>query len=286
MAGLGEGLDFLFGQNVSEESPDKTVRLSLIEPDRNQPRKNFSEEGIEALADSIREHGVLQPILVRPAGEDGMYIIIAGERRWRAARMLGLDEVPVIIKEVTEVQAMQIALIENLQREDLDPVEEAMGYKKLSDQYGMSQENIAKMLGKSRSSIANSMRILNLSDSIKELLSKHEISVGHAKALLSIEDEELREEIAAAAARGELTVRDVEKAAAKAASKNKEEVTEPKLSMGDPYPKEIELSLRDRLTRRVDVKPGKKEGSGTIVLEYYDRDDLSALAQKLSELGV
>ena len=159
--GLGLGLDMLFPDNANEVQVKKTLRTSEIEPNRDQPRKNFSDEAITALADSIREHGILQPILVRPMST-GSYQIVAGERRWRAARMLGLDEVPVNIRELSDVEAMQIAIIENLQRENLNPVEEASGYNELIEKYGMTQEQVAKMVGKSRSAIANSVRMLAL----------------------------------------------------------------------------------------------------------------------------
>ena len=159
--GLGSGLDILFDENVTETQTKKTLRVSQIEPNRNQPRKQFSEEAVTSLAESIREHGMLQPILVRPY-IDGQYQIVAGERRWRAARMLGLDEVPVIIKDIADVEAMQMALIENLQRENLNPIEEATGYKRLSEEFNMKQDDIAKTVGKSRSSIANMLRILTL----------------------------------------------------------------------------------------------------------------------------
>ena len=159
--GLGAGLDTLFSDNTNEVQVKKTLRTSEIEPNRDQPRKYFSDEAIQALADSIREHGMLQPILVRPMATGG-YQIVAGERRWRAARMLGLDEVPVNIRELTDIEAMQIAIIENLQRENLNPVEEASGYNELIEKYGMTQEKVAKMVGRSRSAVANAIRLLSL----------------------------------------------------------------------------------------------------------------------------
>ena len=188
--GLGLGLDMLFPDNANEVQDKKTLRTSEIEPNRDQPRKNFSDEAITALADSIREHGILQPILVRPMST-GSYQIVAGERRWRAARMLGLDEVPVNIRELSDVEAMQIAIIENLQRENLNPVEEANGYNELIEKYGMTQDKVAKMVGRSRSAIANAVRILSLPDRVLKMLENGELSAGHAKALLAFENEDI-----------------------------------------------------------------------------------------------
>ena len=189
IGGLGSGLDSLFSDNTTEVQVKKTLRITEIEPNREQPRKNFSDEAITALAESIRDHGMLQPILVRPM-EDGSYRIVAGERRWRAARMLGLDEVPVNIKEMTDTEAAQLALIENLQRENLNPVEEALGFKELIEKYGMTQDAVAKTIGRSRSSVSNSMRILALPDRILNMVEDGELSLGHAKALLSFENED------------------------------------------------------------------------------------------------
>ena len=185
---LGFGLESLFDDNSAEVQVKRTLRISEIEPNRDQPRKFFSDEGIEALADSIREHGVLQPILVRPL-PNGSYQIVAGERRWRASRMAGLDEVPVNIKELDDFQTMQIAMAENLQRENLNPIEEAEGYKYLIDNFNMSKEQIAKIAGKSRSYISNSNRILSLPDFIIDALRDGKITSGHAKALLMFDDE-------------------------------------------------------------------------------------------------
>ena len=250
--GLGSGLDILFDENVTETQTKKTLRVSQIEPNRNQPRKQFSEEAVTSLAESIREHGMLQPILVRPY-IDGQYQIIAGERRWRAARMLGLDEVPVIIKDIADVEAMQMALIENLQRENLNPIEEATGYKRLSEEFNMKQDDIAKTVGKSRSSIANMLRILTLPEEVREMLVNGEISVGHAKALLSIDDEEVQIEAARRAKDGSFTVRHIEKLAQSLAENTEETEEKPQkpVKIVDSYYKEVELSLNERLGRKV-----------------------------------
>ena len=245
IGGLGSGLDFLYDENATEVQVKKTLRVSELEPNRDQPRKQFSDEAIQTLADSIQQYGMIQPILVRPLGLN--YQIVAGERRWRAARMLGMDEVPVVIRELTDEETMAVALIENLQREDLNPLEEANAYAQLMDMFHLTQEEVAKRVGKSRS------------------------------ALLGISDEKLLPETAAKAADGKLTVRAVEKIAAD--SEKPEKRT--KFSHKDSFYKEIEISLESRLGRRVTVTAGKNKG--TLNLEFYDKDDLSALAQKLTK---
>ncbi|MBR6985330.1 MAG: ParB/RepB/Spo0J family partition protein [Ruminococcus sp.] len=275
--GLGLGLDMLFPDNANEVQVKKTLRTSEIEPNRDQPRKNFSDEAITALADSIREHGILQPILVRPMST-GSYQIVAGERRWRAARMLGLDEVPVNIRELSDVEAMQIAIIENLQRENLNPVEEANGYNELIEKYGMTQDKVAKMVGRSRSAIANAVRILSLPDRVLKMLENGELSAGHAKALLAFENEDILVGVAERAADGGMTVRQVERLA----QKQGEEPVEDKRSDKkiDNYFVEMEISLKERLGRKVKVDYGKNKG--VLVLEFYDKEDLAAIAEKLA----
>ena len=213
IGGLGSGMDLLFEENVTEVQVKKTLRVSEIEPNRSQPRKNFDESAIAALADSIREHGVLQPILVRPLTLGG-YQIVAGERRWRAARMLGLDEVPVVIRDLSDLETAQIALIENLQRENLNPVEEAEGYVRLQEEFGMKQEDIARTVGKSRSAVTNAIRLLRLPDEVRTLLEEGSITAGHARALLAFSNDELMIQTALKAAEGLLTVRAIEKMAA------------------------------------------------------------------------
>ena len=274
--GLGGGLDSLFEDNSSEVQVKKTLRLSEIEPNRNQPRKNFDETAISALADSIREYGVLQPILVRPMPMGG-YQIVAGERRWRAARMLGLDEVPVVIRDMSEIEAAQIALIENLQRENLNPIEEALGYCKLQDEYNMTQEEIAKTVGRSRSAVANAIRLLRLPEEVQGYLVDGSISAGHARALLSIADDELMLYAARKAADGLLTVRQIEKLAAdsEAPAETEEAEAAPKSYYG-----EVEQALHTRLGRK--VKVSYKKNKGTLSLEFYDEEDLRALAELLS----
>ena len=275
IGGLGSGLDFLFDENIADIQVKKTLRLSEIEPNREQQRKTFSEDSISALADSIRQHGILQPIVVRPVGD--VYQIVAGERRWRAAKMLGLDEVPVIIKELSDIETMQIALIENLLRENLNPMEEANGFQDLIDKFNMTQEEVAKTVGRSRSSVANALRLLKLPEEVQELVKKGDISAGHAKALLAISDEKLMIETAEKCAEGNMTVRAVEKLAAKESEPPEVPKSNKKV---DSYFKEMELSLAEHLGRKVAVHYGKNKGA--LVLEFYDKEDLSQLASKLS----
>lgn len=276
--GLGSGLDTLFMDNTNDIQVKKTLRISEIEPNRDQPRKVFSDEAIAALADSIREYGVLQPILVRPLGT-GMYQIVAGERRWRAARMLGLDEVPVNIKELSDLEAMQIAIVENLQRENLNPLEEASGYSELIEKFGMTQEKVAKLVGRSRSAVANAVRLLTLPESVQKMVESGDLSAGHARALLAFDDEELLIATAQKAAGGGLTVRQVEKIAQKSTEETPEKpASDTKI---DNYFKEMEISLNETLGRKVKVDYGKNKGA--LILEFYDKDDLAELASKLAK---
>ncbi len=273
--GLGNGFGALFDDNKTETQSSQTLRVSEIEPNRQQPRKNFDDESIASLADSIKQHGILQPLLVRPYG-DG-YQIVAGERRWRAARMLGLTEVPVQIKEFSDSEAMQVALIENLQRENLNPIEEAKGYNELIESYDMTQEEVAKTVGRSRSAVSNSMRLLALPEEVLEMLENGDISVGHGKALLSFDDEERMLEAARKAADGKLNVRALEKMA------NEDKTEKPAVNNEkiDSYFKEMEISLHENLGRKVKVEYGKNKGA--LILEFYDKDDLSEIARKLTE---
>lgn len=273
--GLGRGYETLFSDNTTEVQNLSTLRVAEIEPNREQPRKSFDDGAIAALADSIREHGMIQPILVRPL-ENGSYQIVAGERRWRAARMLGLEEVPVTIRAMSDQETMQIALIENLQRENLNPIEEAQGYQELMDQFGMTQEGIAQIVGRSRSAVANSLRLLQLPGQIQQYLQEGSITTGHAKALAGFVDEETMLACAARAADGQLTVRVIEKLAAAP----KEHLLQPDRRR-DSYYKEMELSLSSSLGRKVKVDQGRKKGM--LILEYYDKDDLATLAKKLTE---
>ena len=273
IGGLGAGLDFLFSDNANEVQVKKTLRTSEIEPNREQPRKNFNEDAIASLAESIKEHGMLQPILVRPL-EYGGYQIVAGERRWRAARMIGLEEVPVNIRELSDTQAMQIAIIENLQRENLNPIEEAKGYNELIEKYGMKHEEVGTMVGKPRSSIANVVRILSLPEPVQKMIENGDLSLGHAKVLLGFEDSKTIISIAEKASNGGMSVRQIENLL----KQNK--VPRRTLKKTDTYFTEMEISLNERLGRKVKVDYSKNKG--TLILEFYDKDDLKQIAEKLA----
>lgn len=273
--GLGRGLESLFSDNSSEVQVKRTLRTSEIEPNRLQPRKSFDDDAIASLADSIKTHGMIQPLVVRPYM--GTYQIVAGERRWRAAREAAVEEVPVIIKDLTDSEAMQIALVENLQRENLNPVEEAAGLKELADKYNMTQESIAHITGRSRSAVSNSIRLLGLPDEVLELIKEGLVTVGHAKVLLSVEDENLVINLASRVAEGTLTVRALESIAA-SLKKEKKEPEKP----SDSYFREMEISLKESLGRKVTVK-NRGNDKGTLVLEFYDKADLLFLADKLSK---
>ena len=274
--GLGKGLDALFMENDAEDSAGTvTLKISEIEPNRSQPRHDFNEESLRELADSIAAHGVLQPLLVRPLPEGG-YQLVAGERRWRASRMAGLFEVPVIIREMSDSEMMQISMIENLQRENLNPVEEALGYKTLIDEYGFTQDELSKTVGKSRPVITNALRLLKLSQEILDMLRNGEITTGHARALLSIDnaDEQLR--IAQLIVKNDLTVRDIERIA-KSINEQKGEHQAAETHKRSTFFDEVELSLNEHLSRKVKVVNGKDSG-GILQIEFYSEEDLSELA--------
>lgn len=220
-SGLGKGLDALFEDNINESQGTQTIRMSEIEPNKSQPRRHFDENAITTLADSIRQHGLIQPILVRSTGTG--YQIVAGERRWRACRMLGMSEIPAVVKEFSDSETAQIALIENIQREDLNPIEEAAAYKELMENYNMTQEELSKAVGKSRSAIANAVRLLNMPEKVQELLRKGELSAGQAKAIAAAESEEQMIDLAERAANGQITVRAIEKLLAQKDEEEKEE---------------------------------------------------------------
>ncbi len=277
--GLGKGLDALFEDNANESGSAQTLRISEIEPNKSQPRQQFDEAAITALADSIRQHGLIQPIVVRetPTG----YQIVAGERRWRACRMLGMSEIPVIIKDFTDSETAQIALIENIQREDLNPIEEASAYKELMGKYGMTQEALSKAVGKSRSAIANSVRLLNMPEKIQTLLKKGELSTGQAKAIAAAETEEEMLDLAQRAANGQITVRGIEKLLAKKEEAETEEAPSKEKRRAMTYFTEMEISLRENLGRKVKIhSPDGKKGS--ITIDFFDEEDLSGLADKIS----
>lgn len=279
--GLGKGLDVLFAENAIEEE-GKTVSLPLseIEPNRGQPRKQFDEEALAELAASIAQHGVLQPLLVRPIA-GGSYQLVAGERRWRASRLAGLTEVPVVIREMNDQQAAELALIENLQREDLNPMEEAMGYQTLMESYGMTQEETAQAVNKSRPAVANALRLLHLPDTVRRMVSEGELSAGHARAILAFDTEEEQLDAAAAAVDRRLSVRELERLAKSAkAAKAPKMHREPETVFSRPsFFEEVELSLTEHMGRRVKVVQGAK--SGTLQIEFFSQEDLQELAARL-----
>ncbi len=279
-SGLGKGLDALFFDNSSDERKDgvMTVRLSEIEPNKGQPRKTFDENALAELADSIREHGIIQPLLVRKLDKGG-YQLVAGERRWRASRMIGLTEVPVVVKELSDTEVMELALIENLQREDLNPIEEAAGYKELMATYGLTQDQVAKRVGKSRSAIANSLRLLNLPKPVQNYVLNGQLSMGHAKAILAFGTEELMVEKAKEAVSKGLSVRAIEKDAA-----NKEKVISPapvKPKKRDHFFEEMEIALNEEMARKVEIQANGE--SGVLKIAFYNKEDLAALAEKLTK---
>jgi len=274
--GLGRGLDALFNENATDEGGVITVNLNDIEPNREQPRKDFDQTALSELAESIAEHGLIQPIVVKPE-TNGRYSIIAGERRWRACRMAELYQVPVIIKDADEQELMELALIENLQREDLNAVEEALGYRSLIDSFGLTQEQVAKRMGKSRTAVTNALRLLNLTEDELQALRMGVISAGHARALLSVEDEVIRRQMLEMAANG-ASVRDLEKLAAKAKKGSKPSSKKEKST----FYSEVELSLKNELHRKVNITP-IGNGKGKITIEFFSDEELSDFARRLAE---
>lgn len=275
--GLGKGLDTIFAENETEDSNSSVMlKISEIEPNRSQPRKDFDENSLSDLAQSISQHGLLQPLLVRPLPIGG-YQIVAGERRYRACRMAGLTEVPVTIRELSDTETMELALIENLQREDLSPIEEALGYKALIDEHGFSQEEVATSVGKSRPAIANSLRILKLPDSLLEYVKQDKISAGHARALLMLDNEEDMLELAELIYKKDLSVRQAEKLAKK--KPEVEEDTQPERKPS--FYSMVELALNESLGRKIKVNKNKGKQGGVLQIEFYSDEELTELSNKL-----
>lgn len=275
--GLGKGLEALFADNAVDES-DAAVQLKIneIEPNRNQPRKEFDDAALAELADSIAQHGVLQPLLVRPMVGNG-YQLVAGERRWRAARMAGLTEVPVVIRTMSDQEMMELALIENLQREDLNAWEEAEGYRQLMDSYSMTQEEVAKIVGKSRPAVANSLRILSLPEEVAEFVKDGTLSSGHARALLSFPEKEM-EKVAKEIIEQGLSVRDVEK---KAKQQQIKQSHEPKtIKRRNTFFDEVEVALTQHLGRKVKVNGSKNKGK--LEIAFYSQEELRDIAARLA----
>lgn len=275
-SGLGKGLGALMLENsMDDRLTGSTLPINEIIPNKDQPRKTFDEAALQELADSIKQHGVLQPLLVRPVPSGG-YQLVAGERRWRASRIAGLREVPVIVKELTDTEAMQIAIIENLQREDLNPIEEAEGLQALIDKCGFSQEEAAVSVGKSRPAITNSLRLLRLPEEVREMTKNGEISAGHARALLSFDNQAIMLEVAKNIVSHKLTVRDVERLA-----KRPERNSVKSAKRRDSFYDEVALSLTESLGRKVRVINGRSKG--TLEIEFYSLDDLKDIANLLGK---
>lgn len=290
--GLGRGLDALYEDNSAafpdEKAEDgiKMVRVSAIEPNRGQPRKEFDSESLSELADSIREHGVLQPLLVRrmPGAslEDESYQLVAGERRWRAARMAGLSEVPVVAREMSEAEVLEFALIENLQREDLNPLEEAGGYQELIDTFGLTQEEVARKVGRSRSAVANALRVLKLPQELHPYLRDGDLTAGHAKALLTVKERGKMLKLAEITIEQGLSVREVERRAARLNEASEEADLVPIIH--DHFYKEMQLAMQNELGRRVRINPKYGDNGGTLQINYFSKEDLQAIAQVLGQI--
>lgn len=294
--GLGKGLDSLIPNTVGESKsskktvtgnkneeavkPDTLVKITMVEPNREQPRKNFDEDALMELAESIKQFGLLQPILVQDRKDH--YEIIAGERRWRAAKLAGLKEVPVIIKNLTEQEIVEISLIENIQRENLNPIEEAQAYKRLLNEFNLKQDEVAERVSKSRTAVTNSMRLLKLCDEVQQMVINEMITTGHARALLAIEDAEQQYSIAQRIFDEKLSVRDVEKLV-KNLNKPEKPKKEENKTLEVIY-NDIEEKLKQSLSTKVSVS-SKGNGAGKIEIEFYSHDDLDRLVEGLSSLS-
>jgi len=297
--GLGSGIGALFVDNsldLAVDNRDITVlRITHIEPKKTQPRKDFNKEALAELADSIAKHGIIQPIVVRSL-PNGYYQIIAGERRWRAAKMAGLDEVPVVIKNVDDLTATEMTMVENLQREDLNPIEEAMGYKYLAEQFDMTQEEISRQVAKSRSVVANALRLLSLPDEILKYIESNELSAGHARALLAIDSPDEQVMICQRIIKNDLSVRDTEKIVKMRKSSSLESVfessdedireknnSEDAKNQETVYIKNLQQKISEVFGRKVVINKAKKQGSnnGKLEIEYKDNDELESIIKVL-----
>ena len=281
--GLGKGLGALFGDlppaGEQQQQPDLNLPIQKVEPNPQQPRKNFDPEELQALADSIALHGVIQPLTVRRM-DNGFYQIIAGERRWRAARLAGLQEIPAVVIDADDEKATELALIENLQRQDLNPVEEALGYRRLLDEYGMTQEKAAERVGKSRPAVANALRLLALPEDLLEMVADGRLSAGHARAVLTLKSEKQQRDAAQKIASLQLSVRQAELMCRSMAREKPPE--EPKKVLEVDYIAECEKHLSRRLGRGVKITNGKRKGH--LDLEFYGPDDLQQLLDALEQL--
>jgi len=288
--GLGKGLDSLIPASGSGESKEgkqaeMVVKIAKIEPKRDQPRKNFDEDTLQELADSIKQFGLLQPILVQDRKD--YYEIIAGERRWRAAKLAGLKEVPVIIRNYTDQEIVEISLIENIQREDLNPIEEALAYKRLLEEFHLKQDEVADRVSKSRTAVTNSLRLLKLCDSVQQMIIDDMISTGHARALIPIEDGELQLQLAQRIFDEKLSVREVEKIVKGILKPDADQPKKEEISQSIQYIyQDIENRLKDKLSRKVAISSKGKNGTGRIEIEFYSNDDLEHLIESLSNMSI
>lgn len=288
--GLGKGLDSLIPASSSNENKETkqnetVVKITKVEPNRDQPRKNFDEDSLQELADSIKQFGLLQPILVQDRKD--YYEIIAGERRWRAAKIAGLKEIPVIIRNYTDQEIVEIALIENIQREDLNPIEEARAFKKLLEEFHLKQDEVAERVSKSRTAVTNSVRLLKLSDSVQQMIIDDMLSTGHARALIPIEDKELQLQLAQRIFDEKLSVREVEKIVKVILNPEKEKDKKEETPQSIQYIyQDIEDKLKERLSRKVAISSKGKSGVGKIEIEFYSNDDLDRLIESLSNMNV
>jgi len=278
--GLGKGLEAIFAENDTENrNATIALKISEIEPNRAQPRKDFNDASLAELADSISQHGVLQPLLVRPLFGGG-YQIVAGERRWRAARMAGISEVPAVIREMSDGEVMELALIENLQREDLNPLEEAHGYQSLIETYHLTQEEVSKTVGKSRPTVTNALRLLNLPKEILDLVNSGKLSAGHARTLLSFPTSDTMLKAAKIAVEQGVSVRELEKMGKKACEQLQLKTEQPKEKVRVRYYDEVELALNEHLGRKVHVSGTKKRG--ILQIEFYGEEDLAELVKRFN----
>ena len=274
---LGKGLSALIPEDMSEQEQEKKgnilVPLNEIRNDNNQPRKAFDSDKIAELTESIKTHGIIQPLILRKS-EDGLYIIVAGERRWRAAKLAGLKEVPAIVMDLSEKEVLEISLIENIQRQDLNPIEEALAYKKLLNEFKLTQEDLSKRIGKSRTAITNTMRLMNLDNRVQQYIIEGIISEGHGRALLGIKDEEIQYELSQKVIDENLSVRELERLVKKIVEgKNKEEKN--MVEELNPYYKEIKTQLQNYFGTKVNIS--NRNNKGKIEIEYYSEDDLQRI---------
>ena len=290
--GLGKGLDALISEKPAEKKAvvkdeqvgDITTEINIndIEPNKDQPRRKFDEDGLVDLADSIKQHGIFQPIIVTK-GKNGFYQIVAGERRWRAAKMAGLKTIPALVRDYTDIEILEISLLENLQRENLNPIEEAQTYKRFMDEFHMKQDDVAAKVSKSRATVANSLRLLNLDGRVQDMLIEEMISMGHARALLAVSDGNTQYNLATEVFDKELSVREVEKLVKNYSTKKKDKDKKKETPVRDYMYSDLENNLKEILGSKVNICD--KNGKGTIEIEYYSKEDLDRIYEMLYSIN-